>query len=46
VESDEALRGVPCDVSRMHELIGPAVVDWREGMRRLVQASHPELVGI
>jgi UDP-glucuronate 4-epimerase len=46
VENDEALRGVPCDVSRMHELIGPAVVDWRDGMRRLVQASHPELIGI
>jgi UDP-glucuronate 4-epimerase len=44
-ESDQALRGVPADVTRMRELIGPAEVDWREGMRRMVAKFHPELVG-
>jgi nucleoside-diphosphate-sugar epimerase len=44
-ESDAALRGVPCDVTRMHELIGAAEVGWRDGMRRLARATHPELVG-
>ncbi|HEY2429664.1 MAG TPA: NAD(P)-dependent oxidoreductase [Acidimicrobiales bacterium] len=46
VESDQALRGVPVDVTRMHELIGPAEVGWQDGMRRLVQAAHPELVSV
>jgi nucleoside-diphosphate-sugar epimerase len=45
VESDQALRGVPCDVTRMHELVGAAAVDWRDGMRRLVASAHPELTG-
>jgi nucleoside-diphosphate-sugar epimerase len=44
VESDQALRGVPVDVALMHELVGPAEVDWRVGMRRLVEAAHPELI--
>ena len=43
-ESDTALGGVPCDVTRMHELIGPAKVGWREGMARLAQTAHPDLV--
>jgi UDP-glucuronate 4-epimerase len=43
-ESASALGGVPCDVTLMHELIGPAGVDWRDGLRRLVQATHPELI--
>jgi len=38
VETDRTLAGVPVDVTRMHELIGPARVDWRDGLRRLVEA--------
>jgi len=44
VESDQALGGVPVDLSRMHELIGGTTVGWREGMRRLAATFHPELV--
>jgi len=28
----------------MHELIGPARVPWRDGIRRMVQARAPELL--
>jgi len=38
VETDRTLAGVPVDVTRMHELIGPGRVNWRDGLRRLVEA--------
>ena len=44
-ESDQALRGNPLDVTKMHELIGTTNVDWRDGMRRMATTFHPELVG-
>lgn len=44
-EDDTALRGVPVDVTRMHELVGTTSVDWRDGMRRMAATFHPELVG-
>ena len=28
----------------MHELVGHTSVDWRDGIRRLVAAQHPELL--
>ncbi len=31
------------DVTRMHEVLGKTTVDWREGMRRMIAARHPEL---
>ncbi|BBX15613.1 epimerase [Mycolicibacterium duvalii] len=31
------------DVTHMHEVLGHTTVDWREGMRRMVRARHPEL---
>lgn len=37
------IESVRVDTTRMHELIGPAEVRWREGLRRLVEARHPEL---
>lgn len=42
--SDQALRGGPTDVTRMHELVGGTAVDWRDGIRRMVTTFHPELV--
>jgi len=45
VETDRTLTGVPIDTARMHELIGPATVGWRDGLRRMVQTRHPELIG-
>lgn len=34
---DQMIPGSPCDPARMHELVGETRVDWREGMRRLVE---------
>ena len=31
------------DVSRMHEVLGRTRVRWRDGMRRMIEARHPEL---
>ncbi len=44
-ESEQALRGNPTDPSRMRELVGATVVDWRDGMRRMATKFHPELIG-
>ena len=35
---------VAIDTTRMHELIGPTTVDWRDGMRRMAKALHPDKV--
>jgi UDP-glucuronate 4-epimerase len=43
-KSEQALGGVPIDVTRMRELIGDTAVDWRDGIRRMVAKFHPELV--
>lgn len=42
-ETEIAIPGVATDVTRMTELIGPAEVRWRDGMRRMVASSHPEI---
>lgn len=44
VESEQALRGNPTDVTYMHELVGGTTVDWRDGVRRMATKFHPELV--
>jgi len=31
------------DVARMHETLGRTRVHWRDGMRRMIKARHPEL---
>lgn len=31
------------DTTRMHETLGRTRVPWREGMRRMIQARHPDL---
>jgi UDP-glucuronate 4-epimerase len=33
---------VQIDTSKMHELVGPTTVPWRDGMRRMVAALHPD----
>ncbi|HEY8516780.1 MAG TPA: NAD(P)-dependent oxidoreductase [Candidatus Binatia bacterium] len=40
----DAIGSLPLDLTQMHELIGPARVPWREGMRRMVEARAPELL--
>lgn len=44
--SEQALRGNPTTIDRMHELIGGTSVDWRDGIRRMAAKFHPELVGV
>ena len=43
-ETDASIGGVTVDLTRMHELVGPTTVPWREGLRRMVAAWHPELL--
>ena len=38
------IESVQIDATRMHELIGSTTVPWREGMRRMAKALHPDLV--
>jgi nucleoside-diphosphate-sugar epimerase len=42
--SPEALESVVIDRTRMVELAGDTVVDWREGLHRMVVAKAPELL--
>jgi len=35
---------VEIDTTRMHDLVGPTTVPWREGMRRMARALHPDKV--
>jgi hypothetical protein len=32
------------DTTRMHEVLGPCEVGWKEGFRRLLQAKFPDRV--
>ncbi|HEX3948117.1 MAG TPA: NAD(P)-dependent oxidoreductase [Acidimicrobiales bacterium] len=32
------------DLTRMHELVGHTTVGWQDGIRRMVEARHPELL--
>lgn len=41
--TDQTLESVIIDTTRMEELVGPTRVHWRDGMRQMVQARHPEL---
>ncbi|MBK7249435.1 MAG: NAD(P)-dependent oxidoreductase [Gammaproteobacteria bacterium] len=43
VYTDDAFGGAVLDPTRMHALAGRTTVDWRDGMRRMVKALHPEL---
>ena len=38
VESERAVPSAACDLTRMHALLGPTRVDWRDGMRRMARA--------
>ncbi|MEQ9464443.1 MAG: NAD(P)-dependent oxidoreductase [Haliea sp.] len=39
-----AFGSLAIDTTRMHELIGPTRVDWREGVRNMVAALSPQLL--
>jgi UDP-glucuronate 4-epimerase len=44
VETEASIGGVTVDLTKMHELVGPTTVRWRDGLRRMVEARHPELL--
>ena len=43
VTTDKTIGSITVDLTRMHELIGPTHVAWRDGMRQMVETRHPEL---
>lgn len=45
-ESPDAIPSVVADLSKLHELVGTTQVSWRDGFRRMVEARHPELLGL
>lgn len=44
VETDASIGGVTVDLTRLHEIAGPSTVGWRDGLRRMVAAHHPDLL--
>jgi len=42
--TDQTIGSVTVDTTKMHELVGETLVDWRDGYRRMVAALHPELL--
>jgi hypothetical protein len=40
----DTIDSVQIDLTRMHQLVGGTSVAWREGMRAMVAARHPELL--
>jgi nucleoside-diphosphate-sugar epimerase len=42
--TEDTIDSVEIDLTRMHELVGTTTVEWRDGMRRMVAARHPELL--
>jgi UDP-glucuronate 4-epimerase len=43
VKTDQTLESVTVDLTKQHALLGRSTVDWRDGMRRMVQTFHPEI---
>ncbi len=43
VYTDRTISSITLDVTRMHQHLGPTTVPWRDGLRRMIQARHPEL---
>ncbi len=40
----DTIDSVQIDLTRMHQLVGSTTVGWRDGIRRMVSARHPELL--
>jgi nucleoside-diphosphate-sugar epimerase len=43
VESEEGIHQYRLDATRLTELAGPCKVDWKDGVRRMLAARHPEV---
>lgn len=39
-----AFGALTIDTTKMHDLIGPTKVDWKDGMRRMVEVQFPDLL--
>ena len=42
--TDATIDSVMVDLSRLHNLVGSTEVHWRDGIRRMIAARHPELL--
>jgi nucleoside-diphosphate-sugar epimerase len=42
--TDKTLESVSTDNTKRQELLGPTSVHWKDGLRRMIQARHPELL--
>ena len=42
--TEQTLRSLPLDLTRMHQLLAKTRVHWRDGIRRMVEARNPELL--
>lgn len=43
VQTDQTLPSLTLDLTRMHRLLGETRVHWKDGIRRMIRARHPEL---
>jgi len=43
-ETPDTIGSVTIDRTKMHELVGAATVDWRDGLKRMVHAKAPDLL--
>jgi UDP-glucuronate 4-epimerase len=42
--TEKTIGSITVDLTRMHELVGRTKVHWRDGIRRMIEARHPELL--
>ena len=40
--TDNTLETVMTDNSRMREIVGPTKIDWKDGLRRMVEDRHAD----
>jgi len=43
VKTDQALESVTVDLTKLHSLVGPTEVHWKDGLRRMTAHFHPEV---
>src|SRR5262245_15650355 len=43
-ETDRTIASLPVDLTRMHALLGPTRIGWRDGIRRMLKTRAPELL--
>jgi hypothetical protein len=42
--TEKTIGGITVDLTRMHEALGKTKVPWRDGIRRMIETRHPELL--